>query len=301
MLFFFLPRARQRPRPPPQNLPNLPSQDRLLQLLAGHFLDRADRLAAAPAGDDDPASTASVVAANVDAALSRVPALATGVDVNVRFAGPRAFEFTPELALFDLAGVGLVHGWVMGPDDPEAGALAAGGAGGPGASYNALAALAIEAGGGEGGGPGGAGAGTAGAPPPPPPPPPPPRSLMDEDWPAGGGGAVAAAAASFTAPAPSAPPVPGGSGDFGLDSVPSSDLADAVEARLSLGGGGAGSGAAVPPEVAAMVARAVAQAAGGGGGRVAAVPTPNPATPTPTPAVSRPALAAAAAAFPPPA
>ena len=169
MLAFFFPPARA-PTPPPapsQNLPNLPSQDRLLQLLAGHFLDRADRLAAAPAGDDDPASTASVVAANVDAALSRVPALATGVDVNVRFAGPRAFEFTPELALFDLVGVSLVHGWVMGPDDPEAGALAAGGAGGPGASYNALAALAIEAGGGEGGeeeaGGGGGGGGAAAA------------------------------------------------------------------------------------------------------------------------------------------
>ena len=47
MLAFFFPPARA-PTPPPapsQNLPNLPSQDRLLQLLAGHFLDRADRLA----------------------------------------------------------------------------------------------------------------------------------------------------------------------------------------------------------------------------------------------------------------
>jgi len=55
-------------------------------------------------------------------------------------------RFTPELALFDLAGVGLVHGWVMSPDGPEASVLSAVGMGGPGASYNALAALAVEAG-----------------------------------------------------------------------------------------------------------------------------------------------------------
>jgi hypothetical protein len=45
-------------------------------LLAGHILDRADRLAAA-------SGAASNVAANLQAALERVPKLATGVDVSV--------------------------------------------------------------------------------------------------------------------------------------------------------------------------------------------------------------------------
>ena len=266
-------------------------QDRLLQLLAGHLLDRADRLDSST--DPSSGAAAAIVAANVEAALERIPALATGVDVNVVFSSPRAFEFTPELALFDLAGVGLVHGWVMGPDDPEASVLSAVGVGGPGASYNALAALAVEAGGGGSGGGGGGGLATTATTPRP------ARSLLDEDWPVGGDGATAATPPS---PPPAAPALAGG---CGLESVPSADLADAVEARLSLGGGGGGGrrrcyGPAVPPEVAALVAGAVAKAKQRGG---ASAPPPATTTQaataaaTPSSTVSRAALASAASSF----
>lgn len=39
--------------------------------------------------------------------------LATGIDVNVRFNAPDAFEATREVAVFDLLGIPLVHGWVF--------------------------------------------------------------------------------------------------------------------------------------------------------------------------------------------
>ncbi len=40
---------------------------------------------------------------------------ATGVDVNVRFSGIDSFEFTDEVAVFDLLGMQLVHGWLVDP------------------------------------------------------------------------------------------------------------------------------------------------------------------------------------------
>jgi hypothetical protein len=40
---------------------------------------------------------------------------ATGVDVNVRFTGIDAFEFTDEVAIFDLLGMQLLHGWLVDP------------------------------------------------------------------------------------------------------------------------------------------------------------------------------------------
>lgn len=44
---------------------------------------------------------------------------ATGVDVNVRFTDFDKFEFTEEVAIFDLLGIPLVHGWLI---DPQASA-----------------------------------------------------------------------------------------------------------------------------------------------------------------------------------
>ncbi|KAI9314910.1 hypothetical protein BX666DRAFT_1964635 [Dichotomocladium elegans] len=56
---------------------------------------------------------------NLDAALSILPNLQMGLDVNVRFSSIRGFEPTDELAMFDLFGVDLVHGWVADPQDYE--------------------------------------------------------------------------------------------------------------------------------------------------------------------------------------
>ncbi|XP_024543986.1 ubiquitin carboxyl-terminal hydrolase MINDY-1-like [Selaginella moellendorffii] len=54
---------------------------------------------------------------NISDAISLLPRLATGIDVNVRFRNIHDFEFTPECAIFDLLDIGLVHGWLCDPQD----------------------------------------------------------------------------------------------------------------------------------------------------------------------------------------
>eukprot|EP00775_Hariotina_reticulata_P007703 gene7703-7902_t len=44
-----------------------------------------------------------------------VEKLTTGIDVNVKFHNVHAFEPTPEVAVFDLLGIPLVHGWLVDP------------------------------------------------------------------------------------------------------------------------------------------------------------------------------------------
>ncbi|KAG2202398.1 hypothetical protein INT47_008869 [Mucor saturninus] len=56
---------------------------------------------------------------NLDTALSILPNLKTGLDVNVQFDSIHGFEPTAELAMFDLFNVDLVHGWVADPQDIE--------------------------------------------------------------------------------------------------------------------------------------------------------------------------------------
>ncbi|CAO3587719.1 unnamed protein product [Absidia cylindrospora] len=56
---------------------------------------------------------------NLDTALTILPRLQTGLDVNVQFSSIHDFEPTEELALFDLFGVDLVHGWIIDPQDEE--------------------------------------------------------------------------------------------------------------------------------------------------------------------------------------
>lgn len=57
---------------------------------------------------------------NVDDAMTVLPKLATGLDVNVRFTGVSDFEYTPECSVFDLLGVPLYHGWLVDPQSSEA-------------------------------------------------------------------------------------------------------------------------------------------------------------------------------------
>lgn len=65
--------------------------------------------------------------------LDVLPRLAAGLHVNVRFTAPSAFEFTRELAVFDVfPDARLLHGWLVDPQDTRlAEALA-------GLSYNQL-------------------------------------------------------------------------------------------------------------------------------------------------------------------
>lgn len=52
---------------------------------------------------------------NVADAINLLPKLCTGVDVNVRFNSIKGFEFTEEVAIFDLLDISLVHGWIVDP------------------------------------------------------------------------------------------------------------------------------------------------------------------------------------------
>jgi hypothetical protein len=58
---------------------------------------------------------------NVDDAMTVLPKLATGLDVNVRFTGVSDFEYTPECSIFDLLGIPLYHGWLVDPQVRTAG------------------------------------------------------------------------------------------------------------------------------------------------------------------------------------
>ncbi|XP_061051622.1 ubiquitin carboxyl-terminal hydrolase MINDY-1-like [Eubalaena glacialis] len=57
---------------------------------------------------------------NVDDAMTVLPKLATGLDVNVLFTGVSGFEYTPECSVFDPLGIPLYHGWLVDPQSPEA-------------------------------------------------------------------------------------------------------------------------------------------------------------------------------------
>ena len=86
-------------------------QERLISLVAGRMLDANSetRLAAMP-----PEHAASLQQ-NLSDAISHLPKLTTGVDVNPKFASIGAFEFTKDIAIFDLLDIRLVHGWLVDP------------------------------------------------------------------------------------------------------------------------------------------------------------------------------------------
>ncbi|XP_076330301.1 ubiquitin carboxyl-terminal hydrolase MINDY-2-like isoform X1 [Tachypleus tridentatus] len=56
---------------------------------------------------------------NMHDAMSILPKLQTGLDVNVRFTSVDHFEYTPELIVFDLLHIPLYHGWLVDPQSPE--------------------------------------------------------------------------------------------------------------------------------------------------------------------------------------
>ncbi|OQV19989.1 Protein FAM63A [Hypsibius exemplaris] len=56
---------------------------------------------------------------NVQDAMAILSKLQTGIDINVKFVGPRQYEFTQETLLFDLLRVPLVHGWIPDANDPS--------------------------------------------------------------------------------------------------------------------------------------------------------------------------------------
>jgi len=101
--------------------------DELLAVVAGRMLDANAETCSSPTKNLDeqrlrhPAmqgiADVENVRKNVDDAIAILPKLATGVDVNPRFHSTKAFEFTDEVAIFDLLDVSLFHGWIVDPED----------------------------------------------------------------------------------------------------------------------------------------------------------------------------------------
>jgi len=52
---------------------------------------------------------------NFEDARKHFPNLEKGLDINVKFSEPDAFEFTTEVAMFDVYGIRLVHAWTVDP------------------------------------------------------------------------------------------------------------------------------------------------------------------------------------------
>ncbi|KAF8032940.1 hypothetical protein BT93_D1738 [Corymbia citriodora subsp. variegata] len=54
---------------------------------------------------------------NIWDAKKKLPSVATGIDVNIKFSSIEGFEFTPELEIFDALAIPLYHGCTVDPKD----------------------------------------------------------------------------------------------------------------------------------------------------------------------------------------
>jgi hypothetical protein len=93
-------------------------QSRLVAAVADRLVAACDelrRLGGGAGSDAAGGSSDENAAAVLSDAIDALGALATGLDVNVRFASPLAFEPTRETSVFDLLGIPLLHGWVPDP------------------------------------------------------------------------------------------------------------------------------------------------------------------------------------------
>ena len=83
-----------------------------MSLVAGHLLDANDEQ---KVGKGLPEEYKANLRKNVADAISILSKLTTGIDVNVQFHDLKGFEFTDEIAIFDLLDISLVHGWLVDP------------------------------------------------------------------------------------------------------------------------------------------------------------------------------------------
>ncbi|CAM9285749.1 unnamed protein product [Ectocarpus sp. 6 AP-2014] len=102
----------------------------LTQLVAGFLLDSN------PPHEDERINVNQQT--QLDTVIKLLPRLQYGLDVNVRFNSVRGFEFTEEMAAFDMSGVTLLHGWILDPEDKHTGSVI------EGMSYNKLVEKLLE-------------------------------------------------------------------------------------------------------------------------------------------------------------
>jgi|TARA_B100000683_G_scaffold275431_1_gene326192 hypothetical protein len=88
------------------------SMDGIARAVTSVMLERGERAARRDGGVD-----AETAARSAEDATAAVRACATGMDVNVRFDSCESFEFTREMSMFDVCGLRLMHGWVLGEEE----------------------------------------------------------------------------------------------------------------------------------------------------------------------------------------
>ena len=76
-------------------------------------------LETATAHDTDSPELQKQKQVQLETVLKVIPRLQYGLDVNVMFSSVTGFEFTEELTIFDALGIGLYHGWIVDPQDPN--------------------------------------------------------------------------------------------------------------------------------------------------------------------------------------
>lgn len=91
------------------------SFEQLCSLLRAHLQREVQDLALTSKNE----LTVANAFAHLEEVSALLPKLENGLDVNCMFTTPTAFESTSQLALFDLAGVRLMHGWCVDPEDRE--------------------------------------------------------------------------------------------------------------------------------------------------------------------------------------
>ena len=84
-------------------------------LVANRLLVCSGRLGGSSGGAD-----AGAVGQALEDAIAVLPKLQRGLDLNLRFTAIDAYEYTSEMAVFDLLGIQLVHGWLVDPQDKGA-------------------------------------------------------------------------------------------------------------------------------------------------------------------------------------
>lgn len=88
------------------------SFNELVEMVSGHLFDANARASSGEGAAD--------VRENLESSLEILPRLNVGLDVNCKFASPTDFEYTREMAIFDLLDICLFHGWVVSQQDQRA-------------------------------------------------------------------------------------------------------------------------------------------------------------------------------------
>eukprot|EP00927_Polykrikos_kofoidii_P077352 TRINITY_DN74298_c0_g1_i2.p1 TRINITY_DN74298_c0_g1~~TRINITY_DN74298_c0_g1_i2.p1 ORF type:complete len:423 (-),score=98.05 TRINITY_DN74298_c0_g1_i2:34-1302(-) len=107
-----------------RNQIRIPSDSRYVSFaelveIVSNFLFDANA-AATSGGSETTSSRDANLQENINSSLEILPRLNVGLDVNCRFSGPTEFEYTSELAVFDLLDICLYHGWVVSEQDQKA-------------------------------------------------------------------------------------------------------------------------------------------------------------------------------------